>query len=218
VDGSITGAAVVQNGAKLAGSGTVSGSTTIQSGGTLAPGNSPGTMTLGSLTLASGSSLEIEIGPTSDQIIVNGAANLNGTLAVSLLDDFTPGLGHTFTVLTASARNDFFASESLPTFGNLTLDLVYDPQSVLLKVVPVLPGDFNADGSVNAADYIVWRKGWPGSSESDYNDWRSNFGRSLAGSGGDANLESFSRVPEPFAGVLVSIAVFLLSGRRELAR
>jgi autotransporter-associated beta strand protein len=218
VDGSIAAAAVVQNGAKLAGSGTVSGSTIVQSGGTLAPGNSPGTLTLGALTLASGSSLQVEIGPTSDQVIVNGAASLNGTLAVSLLEDFTPSIGQTFTVLTADARNDFFANESLPTFANLTLDVVYDSQSVLLKVVPVLPGDFNADGSVNAADYLVWRKGWAGSSESDYNDWRTNFGRSLAGSGGDMNLETFSRVPEPFAGVLVSIAVFLLSGRRELAR
>lgn len=35
-------------------------------------------------------------------------------------------------------------------------------------------GDFNCDGSVNAADYVVWRK--QDGSQAGYNEWRSNFG------------------------------------------
>lgn len=38
-------------------------------------------------------------------------------------------------------------------------------------------GDFNGDGSTNAADYVVWRNNMPGNS-AKYTEWRSNFGRS----------------------------------------
>ena len=43
-----------------------------------------------------------------------------------------------------------------------------------------LPGDYNHDGKVDAADYVVWRKS--NGSQSGYNTWRSHFGQS-AGSG-----------------------------------
>ena len=47
-----------------------------------------------------------------------------------------------------------------------------------------LDGDFNSDGKVDAADYVVWRKGFLGGTfgEEDYAAWRSNFGATL-GSG-----------------------------------
>jgi len=37
-------------------------------------------------------------------------------------------------------------------------------------------GDFNLDGKVDAADYVVWRKN--GGTPNQYNDWRRNFGES----------------------------------------
>jgi subtilisin family serine protease len=62
------------------------------------------------------------------------------------------------------------------------------------------PGDFNGDGSVNAADYVLWRND-PASYGGDpdgYNTWRANFGNT-AGSG-----SSFAAVPEPaFAALLL---------------
>jgi hypothetical protein len=76
----------------------------------------------------------------------------------------------------------------------------------LVKLTPnvvTLDGDFNMDGSVDAADYVMWRKN--GGSTADYNLWRTNFGRT-AGSGGGAG----SAVPEMGSGVLVVIA--LLTG------
>lgn len=54
-----------------------------------------------------------------------------------------------------------------------------------------LPGDFNSDGVVNAADYVVWRKTNNGDLTA-YNQWHANFGRTAAGSGGQS-----SNVPEP---------------------
>jgi hypothetical protein len=66
-----------------------------------------------------------------------------------------------------------------------------------------LDGDFNGDGSVNAADYVAWRKN--GLPEGDYQLWVENFGETSApGSGGAAG------VPEP-SGLVFAIAGALLS-------
>ncbi|MCI0333494.1 MAG: S8 family serine peptidase [Planctomycetes bacterium] len=62
-------------------------------------------------------------------------------------------------------------------------------------------GDVNSDGSVDAADYVVWRK-TDGSTEG-YNEWRSNFGN-VYGSG------SAVSVPEPTSLPLFVIATALL--------
>lgn len=66
------------------------------------------------------------------------------------------------------------------------------------------PGDFNGDGSVNAADYVVWRKN-DGSSAS-YDEWVANFGNTN-GSG-----STFGSVPEPNTSLLLIIAGVLLAG------
>jgi hypothetical protein len=39
-----------------------------------------------------------------------------------------------------------------------------------------LPRDFNHDNTVDAADYVVWRKN--AGSQSEYDTWRANFGQS----------------------------------------
>jgi hypothetical protein len=62
-----------------------------------------------------------------------------------------------------------------------------------------LPGDFNQDGSVDTADYVVWRK--LGGSQGSYDTWRANFG-STAAAGSQALSASFS-IDDP---LLVSVA------------
>jgi hypothetical protein len=76
--------------------------------------------------------------------------------------------------------------------------------------VDALAGDFNGDGRVDAADYVVWRKG--AQSQDDYNDWRMNFG-APAGSGSLVG----SAVPEPatFFQLVVAVAAFLASAIRR---
>src|SRR5262245_24788108 len=39
-----------------------------------------------------------------------------------------------------------------------------------------IPGDFNGNGTVDAADYVVWRK--TGGTQADYTTWRTHFGQS----------------------------------------
>lgn len=79
-----------------------------------------------------------------------------------------------------------------------------------------LPGDYNEDGIINAADYTKWRDAMsagasslpndptPGTvDESDFLYWRAHFGETASqGSGADAR----SVVPEPAAGTLLLIA------------
>jgi hypothetical protein len=70
----------------------------------------------------------------------------------------------------------------------------------LAKFVPQpLAGDFNDDGNVDAADYIVWRKGFSTGvyTEDDYSTWRENFGAPAAGAGAVAHSASPAIVPEP---------------------
>ena len=88
--------------------------------------------------------------------------------------------------------------------------------------VDVTPGDFNLDGTVDAADYTVWRDNF-GNSESilyttgdgsgtvdqgDYNLWVANFG----------TVTPALAVPEPTAGVFLTSGVALLVRRRVRCR
>ncbi len=72
-----------------------------------------------------------------------------------------------------------------------------------------LPGDFNGDGSVDAADYVVWRKN--NGTQEGYDSWRTNFGRtSGSGSGALADVA----VPEPASLALCGVILGILAVRR----
>jgi autotransporter-associated beta strand protein len=83
VNGSLaSGSAVtVASTATLGGSGTIGGAVTVQAGGKLAPGTSPGQLTVGSLTLAVDSTTQMEIGGATlgtgyDNVTVTTAGGL----------------------------------------------------------------------------------------------------------------------------------------------
>ena len=87
---------------------------------------------------------------------------------------------------------------------------------------PGVPGDYNGNGVVDGADYVLWRNGGPLQNEvdttgtvnaADYSAWRARFGNT-AGSGSVLA----STVPEPggfvsFAAAIGSLAV-VANGRR----
>ncbi|HEY2251608.1 MAG TPA: PEP-CTERM sorting domain-containing protein, partial [Planctomycetaceae bacterium] len=67
-----------------------------------------------------------------------------------------------------------------------------------------IPGDFNGNGVVDAADYVVWRKGLETIyTQADYDVWRVHFGQT-AGSGAGAMTNA--AVPEPTTLVLLLFA------------
>jgi hypothetical protein len=57
-----------------------------------------------------------------------------------------------------------------------------------------LDGDFNHDGRVDAADYVVWRKN--NGTPAEYDLWRANFGM-MAGAGARSPAAAVGAVPEP---------------------
>jgi hypothetical protein len=61
-----------------------------------------------------------------------------------------------------------------------------------------LPGDFNGDDRVDAADYVVWRK--TDGTTAKYNEWRGNFG---ATAGAGSGLGIGGAVAEPGGAVLL---------------
>jgi hypothetical protein len=68
--------------------------------------------------------------------------------------------------------------------------------------------DYNSDGKVDAADYIVWRKS-DINGQQGYLDWRNNFGRT-SGSGSGNGVSIVDAVPEPTCGVLVVAGSFIV--------
>ena len=93
----------VGNGTTLGGSGTVGRPVTVPGTGAIAPGTSPGTLTVGDLTLDATSVLNIELNGTTvgtqyDQLIVNGTVSLSdATLTLSV--GYTPSNSHSFTII-----------------------------------------------------------------------------------------------------------------------
>lgn len=76
---------------------------------------------------------------------------------------------------------------------------VFDQDTVTALTGPTLPGDFNDDGMVDAADYTVWRDGLGSTyTEDDYADWKANFGATLPGGGSVS-----AAVPEPVSSILL---------------
>jgi hypothetical protein len=74
-----------------------------------------------------------------------------------------------------------------------------------------VPGDFDGNGTVNAGDYVVLRKGLGTTyNESAYDDWLANFGRSLPGSGGGN-----ASVPEPANAWLLLAALMMMVPARQ---
>ncbi len=158
-NGNVPGSVTVGAGGTLGGSGSVAGTVNVVSGGFIAPGNSLGKLTVGSLTMSAGSQLSIQLGGTTpgtlyDTLNVTGAASLNGTLAVSFSNSFVPSSGSTaFDILNWGSLSGAFSSITLPALtAPMGWDLSQLYKSGVITATSFIPGDFNRDGHVTAAD------------------------------------------------------------------
>jgi hypothetical protein len=106
---------------------------------------------------------------------------------------------------------DYFAMQTAGTSTSDEFDWLIDNFKVeLFGSNAGLDGDFNNDGNVDAADYVVWRKN--GLSEADYNLWRENFGET---SGPGAGGSTYGAVPEPVSAALLVIGGLFVTGTRR---
>jgi hypothetical protein len=98
-------------------------------------------------------------------------------------------------------------------------DYTVTDEGVFLGTPPTqeADGDYNNDGLVDTADYVLVRNGWGSSyNEAHYDAWRNSFGGAPgSGSGAFASV----LVPEPTSGILLILGLVLArlhSGRRSL--
>jgi T5SS/PEP-CTERM-associated repeat protein len=190
----------------------------VHNGGKVAPGVSPsfivndafGTLSVeGNFTQSNAGSLQIQLASltTFDKLTIDGTASLSGRLELSTALGFTPAVGDKFEIITASGGVDgTFTQVSAVGISqaNVVWQVLYTQSAVFLQVG--VAGDFNLNGIVDAADYVVWRK--TDGTLVGYNAWRAHFGQP-AGSG---TALSFSEplsaaVPEPANLVLLIFAM-----------
>lgn len=122
-------------------------------------------------------------------------------------------------------------------YTDLAFDIRQDAQAVAVNIQLLVAGDYNHNGTVNNADYTVWRTTFGSTTAldadgnldgvvnvADYAIWRKYFGSALPGIGssvasGQSLGLSASTVPEPSTVALIGLAgsVFLFPVRRRAA-
>jgi hypothetical protein len=134
--------------------------------------------------------------------VVNGTSIAQETI---MTPSITDGTRKKFTALDAAALKDIGWTVILPPGAN---------------------GDYNGNGVVDAADYVLWRQHLgqnfalpndttPGTvTQADYTVWRSNFGASASGAGA---LVPGAEVPEP-STLLLRLGWASMLFRRRLGR
>jgi T5SS/PEP-CTERM-associated repeat protein len=218
---SAAGGMIIGSLGTLVGDGTIA--TFVFNDGTIAPGPSPGTLLVdGNYSQSFEGTLKIDLAsPISfDKLTITGNMTLGGTLDVSLAPGYVPVSGEEFDILDFSNTPDTaFARINLPA---LSATLAWDTSQLyttgLLSVTgaPATPGDYSQNGVVDAADYVIWRKGLETIyTQDDYNVWHAHFGQT-AGSGATASENA--AVPEAATVVLLLVGmVSMCAHRRAMA-
>ncbi|WP_143890935.1 hypothetical protein [Desulfomicrobium baculatum] len=141
--GSLTVTDTINNYGLFQGAGEINVET-FNNDGTLAPGNSPGTLSItGDFNQGSEGILAIELGGTQpslfDTLNIMGEANLAGTLLIESWDNFMPKAGDSFTILTAQNLSGQFLIDSKITGINWIASYRDNKVSLTASSVP-LPG------------------------------------------------------------------------------
>jgi hypothetical protein len=195
-----TGAVTINGGGTLGGTGSIDGAVT--NNGTIAPGNAIGTLTLnGNVAMGADSHLAIELsGTTADRLVVGGNLDLS---SADFLDVTGTGSGSSWIIATYGGALSGVFDNVTPGF---TVDYGTGASSQITLMAAGLPGDYNNDGQVDAADYVVWRHDAAnhGGDPEGYNTWRQNFGNSSA-SGSNA-ISAGVAAPEPATVALILLA------------
>ncbi len=166
VNGSLLSQVTIHDGAFLGGNGTVA-SFSASSGGTVAPGNSIGTLTVGgNADFHSGSTYAVEVDGAgrSDLINVGGILTIAPTAGVAVRPENGIDTGDTYsspltyTIATAAGGVSGAFGSVTDNFAFLTSSLSYDPSNVYLTLTKIpfsLPdGTTNETGVGGAIDTI----------------------------------------------------------------
>ena len=208
----------------------------VNAGGTLAPGSSPGLMTVsGNYTQESNSTLEIELhglsrGSQYDALVVSGTMTLTGELEVIL--GFSPSEGDSFDILDwGSLAGGGFDIVDLPELdGGKAWDTsaMYSNGTISVSVAQTYDGDTDRDGDVDADDLAYFESvfGVVGDRHADFNEngrvdlgdfalMRANFG---VGAASSPSVGPETETPEPIALVFLIAGIPVVLRRRRNRR
>jgi hypothetical protein len=135
--------------------------------GTYSPGLSPASVNLENMTLRPTSTLIIELGGRSpgteyDVVNLSGAGSLDGTLNVTMFNEFRPDHNDQFTVMKFDSRaGDFATKTGLDLGGRLQLMPQYTANSLVLTAVQGGSGAWKADRNGGASVPANWNNGLP---------------------------------------------------------
>lgn len=136
-----------------------------------------------------------------------------GPWALHGFNDFFDGLGLGCVYDSGGRRTDGLEDELYVFKRALSAAEV---QTLYNIAPPGVAGDYNGNGVVDAADYVLWRNGGPlqndstpGVQAADYDVWRAHFGNTSGAGLGAA------QVPEPACLTLLLVCLGLVSSRRH---
>ncbi len=161
------------------------------------------------------------------------SVDLNGTGVRSYVQQSLANGGVGFVVSSLHATTDYGGSGVYPRW--YTKESAGFPENAPPALMPQLvidytilpagvPGDYNGNGTVDAADYVLWRNGGPLQNEvedigsitvQDYTAWRTRFGNIAATA---ASLGDGAMVPEPATIMVSSIWVAWMIGTARSRR
>ena len=215
--GSISNAGVLR---KSGGTGTSIVDVPVTNSGTIAVNAGKLSFT-NSLSLSPTSTLEFQlrgITPSTNfgKLNKTGTLSLAGALKIKFGSGFGPALGNSFDLLDwqDGVTGNFSSLQLPPLASGLKWDASQLSTDGSLSVGVGIPGDFDQNGLVETADFIIWRKYLNTIySQSDYGIWRAHFGAQTPGSGAIVS----ATVPEPASLLLFLIAslCFTLHSRRR---
>lgn len=149
------------------------------------------------VTNGAGTFNQAEFSPTLDPLaITSGDGSLvDEIISADGLTTYTTALTGTGSVLTLTLNGAGNGGNEYLSWDN-----------IVLSEGDGLVGDYNNDGTVDAADYTVWRDGGsPDSSQAGYDAWANNYGATA----------SAVAVPEPTAVLLAALAMGAFAARRQ---
>ncbi|HVT30488.1 MAG TPA: hypothetical protein VHE81_20935 [Lacipirellulaceae bacterium] len=222
------------NGVLLASNGTLSGSGEIVgnvsgvNGATVDVGDTVGVVDVTGAWNNSGLEIDLELGDLStslvpgigfDQLNINGTFTHGGSVTIDVSELARPASAQQVKLVGWSNQAGSSANTIVTFVGGIPLAYAYHNDGLYLTVDAAPPGDYNGDGVVDAADYVIWRKS--NNSPANYSTWRSHFGQSvesnLAASNGLAVPETASSTNLLISAIAALVARLMIRKRFRCA-
>ncbi|MEX2170096.1 MAG: hypothetical protein WD851_12365 [Pirellulales bacterium] len=222
------GLALASNGI-LSGGGDIGGDVSGSAGAQVEVGASAGVMNVAGDWNNTGMDISIELdnlasslipGEQFDQLNITSEFTHGGTVTIDLSELVAPATAEPLKLIGWGSEAGLSTSTMVSFLGGspLTYDFLSDGLYVTVEASAGTLGDYNNNGVVDAADYVVWRDNEGANNTlpnntlpgpiglSHYNQWKANFGKSSA-SGAGLTDAAGATVPEPAAWALWMAAI-----------